>query len=120
MMDWEEAERRISKSIKNDMDINTHRSTHRKVEKVDNLDYKIRIGTSNIISVTMEILEGCWFYSKNNHGGKYDTTVFQKLYKAKYRNHPCWVHVIGMIFVKAGVAKAVYKKSRTPEGYQLL
>lgn len=113
-MEWDEAKKIIQQKIVRGTDLNTKRSRVRRVIQ-DNYpctkyDYKgengflVRIGNNdkNNLEVPWSMLERC-FYALNEPEG-YNGKVFRRYYQRQAKNHPCHVHVVGMIFKKAGIA----------------
>lgn len=64
----------------------------------------IKIGQNTTIGVDKQMLTSLYNSSIHNNG-VYNKHIFQSLYPQKLNNHPCYVHVVGMLFVKAGLAK---------------
>jgi len=54
------------------------------------------------------MLERCFLALKER--GMYNKEVFKICYPLQDIDHPCHVHVIGMIFVKAGIATSETKE----------
>jgi hypothetical protein len=48
------------------------------------------------------MLETCFPSLKELTG--YNRNIFGKYYSDQAKDHPCYVHVVGMIFKKAGIA----------------
>jgi len=113
-MNWDKAKEIIKKNIKEGTDINTKRSSLRKVLKVNHkctkYDYKgeegflVKISNyeNNNLEIPWSMLEKCFNSLKEPEG--YNGKVFRKYYKQQADDHPCHVHVVGMIFKKAGIA----------------
>jgi len=110
-MEWEEAKRIISKEITTRTDINTEESTNREVlgangycdkYDYDEMGFIVRIGAKNELEIPWSMLERC-FHALGTAEG-YTGSFFKREYPAQASDHYCHVHVIGMIFVKAGIA----------------
>ena len=116
VMDWDKAKKIIQQQIVQGTDLNTKRSKLRKVLQ-DNYqctryDYNgengflISIGrrSNNNLEIPWGMLEKC-FYALNESDG-YNGEVFRRHYPQQAKNHPCHVHVVGMVFKKAGIAES--------------
>ena len=113
-MDWNEAKLIIIEKIIVGTDINTIRSKLRKIIRVNhkctNYDYNGEEGflvrISNYDSYNLDIpwsmIEKCYYSLEDDNG--YNGNVFRKLYSKQAKDHSCHVHVVGMIFKKAGIA----------------
>ncbi|MCX6087749.1 MAG: hypothetical protein NTV78_01070 [Caldiserica bacterium] len=108
-MEWSEAREMIQKNITEGMDINTKRSSFRKVIAVQKKGFVVQIGKANQIMVALSMLEKC-FPSLKDDGG-YNGKVFRSNYKEEAELHSCYVHVVGMIFKKAGIATSNAEES---------
>ena len=105
-MDWDQAQNKIKANIKVNTNINTVKSHYRFVKEMDNnRGFAILIGKSknSHINISWHILRKCFDALASSNG--YDGTFFKKQFSAKAKNHPCYVHSIGQIFVKAGIAQ---------------
>jgi len=115
-MDWKIAEQKIKKNIKVGTDLNTKRSTRRYVESAnavfDSVRYGydgeegfiVRIGTNDgsVVKIPWSMLESCFGALKTKPG--YNGDYFRKKFPKQAEDHGCHIHVVGMIFVQAGVA----------------
>jgi len=70
----------------------------------DDMGFLVRIGESTDLEIPWSMLESC-FDALEGPGG-YDGTSFRERYPTQAEHHLCHVHVIGMMFVKAGIARA--------------
>ena len=104
-MNWNESNTLIHQNIRVGTDLNPN-SQFRKVVEVYNRDnttyFRVQIGTSNSILITMSMLEILYMASIQN-GGIYNHNVFKSYYPKQINNHPCHVHVVGKIFQLSGV-----------------
>lgn len=66
--------------------------------------FKISIGRTTSIQIPMSMLETLYNYSVNNNGHIYNRNVFRFNFPAQFHAHNCHVHVIGQVFVLAGLA----------------
>jgi len=120
-MNRNQAQGIIKASIKDGTDVNTSRSTYRGVIAVDSIinssrywypnsqcGFTVQIGQSSNIKIPWSMLEQC-FAALSSPGG-YDGTFFRKRFSLQADDHPCYVHVVGQIFVKAGIARAECNK----------
>lgn len=103
-MSWNQAQTQIKAKIKIGTDVNTPRSNYRVVRVVHEHGFLVPIGQSNKIKIPWNMLEEC-FAALNSLDG-YDGAFFRKRFPIQAKNHPCYVHVIGQIFVRAGIAQA--------------
>ena len=108
-MEWSEAKKMIHKNITEGMDINTKRSSFRKVIAVQEEKFIVQIGEKSKIKVPWSMLEKC-FPSLKDDGG-YNGKVFRSNYKEEAKVHPCYVHAVGMIFKKTEIANSDAKES---------
>jgi len=114
-MDWEQVQRRIEAHVKVGTDLNTPASTYRFVEVVElpinstrygydnETGFVVPIGQSNKIKIPWRMLEECFYQLDSPHG--YDSDFFKERFPLQHKDHPCHVHVVGQIFVVAGVAR---------------
>lgn len=121
-MDWHQAQARIREKIKIGTDVNTPKSSYRFVTAVDSpinssrygyyneYGFIIPIGQSNTVKIPWSMLKEC-FAALNSLNG-YDGTFFKMRFPLQAKDHPCHVHVVGQLFVKAGIAQAEDGKSR--------
>ncbi len=121
-MEWSEAKTIIQEKIVEGTDLNTKRSTYRKVMQAGHKCYKydyngeegflVRISQyeSNDVEIPWSMLEKC-FESLKVEG--YSGGVFKHYYPVQAKGHGCHVHVVGMIFKKAGIARSDTGKSIT-------
>ena len=106
-MDWQTARNLIAQRIEVETDLNTTDSTYRKVleySEADGVTVQIGEKTSNKITILWAMLESC-FYQLNTTEG-YSGKYFRRQYKKQAKTHGCHVHVVGRIFVVAGLAVA--------------
>jgi len=113
-MDWNEAKAKIEGKIVVGTDLNTSRcrNGYRKVIETNHICKKynyngekgflVPINKKNKIEIPWSMLERCFPALKEKEG--YNKKVFEKYYPCQCKDHPCHVHVVGMIFVKAGIA----------------
>ena len=103
-MNWNKAKAIIKKHIIKGTNLNTNRSSLREVIQTNHHGFLVRISNykSNNLDITWGMLEKCFYSLKGPEG--YNGDTFRRDYPQQARNHPCHVHVIGMIFKKAGIA----------------
>ena len=107
-MNWKEAKSRISKSIYVGLDLNSKKSKQRRI-----LGYNphgcfvVSIGRRASINIPWNMLKNCFDAMIDKEC--YDGRVFRSLYPREAKVHPCYVHVIGQIFV---VGKIVDTKGK--------
>jgi len=121
-MDWNEAQGKIQTNIKVNTDLNSAHSTYRFVKSVDSVinskrygyhdgrGFVVSIGTSNDIKIPWSMLRECFIQLSSSSG--YDSVFFNERFPLQAQDHPCHVHVIGQMFVKAGVARTVGSRYR--------
>jgi hypothetical protein len=114
-MDWEEAKEQIKARIIKGQDINTERSSLRKILETGIIctkyDYagdegflvKISNYPVNDIQIPWSMLERCFPALKTTEG--YGGRFFRRTYPKQAEDHPCHVHVVGQIFKNAGLAR---------------
>lgn len=123
-MDWNEAEGKIQTNIQVGTDLNSSNSTYRFVKSVDSVicskrysydnerGFAVSIGSSRDIKIPWSTVRECFFQLSSSSG--YDTASFKKRFPLQAKDHPCYIHTIGQIFVKAGLARTNGRR------YQLL
>jgi len=123
-MEWKEARELIEGKIIEGTDLNTDKSTHRFVTSVGDIrdskryqyrsekGFVVKIGKSDHISIPWKMLEKC--FSPISSGKGYDGNYFREFFCKQRKDHYCHVHVVGQVFVRAGIAKqknATYTQS---------
>jgi hypothetical protein len=112
-MDWETAEILIRSKIYNNVHLDSNSkykyiqagpNYHCKQYGYNDSGFKVQIGANNFIEVPISMLKTLYFSTKNNNG-IYERKVFVDLYPKQVKVHACHVHVIGKIFVLAGIMK---------------
>ncbi len=121
-MDWNQAQSKIRSHVKVGTDVNTPASTYRFVGSVDSIinserygyhnerGFTVSIGRSNKIKVPWSMLKECFLQMNSPNG--YDGMVFRDRFPLQAQDHPCHVHVVGQIFVVAGIAQTDGKRYR--------
>lgn len=113
-MTWAQAKSRIARRIRVGTDLNNLNSSHRIVLSVrndisssrygyNNEDgFQVQIGSDSSICIPLSMLRTCYgaLGSQNGYGGAF----FRQHYATQAGDHPCHVHVVGQIFVTAGLA----------------
>jgi hypothetical protein len=112
-MNWEKARIIIKRKIKVGSDVNSPKSTYRKISAVNKSCYKynylgdlgfiVPIGVGVDIQIPFSMLKKCFEALKSNNG--YDGKYFRKYFSQQASDHPCHVHTVGQIFVSAGLAE---------------
>lgn len=70
--------------------------------------FKVKIGKNSYIEIPWSMLENMFEDSKNETNGNiYRNPVFVNRYPDQAHNHGCHIHVIGKMFVYAGVARQI-------------
>lgn len=65
--------------------------------------FRVQIGATNHIELQMAMMEAVYNATVANNG-EYNNAVFAGLYPNKLQNKGCYVHVVGNMFVTAGIA----------------
>jgi hypothetical protein len=65
--------------------------------------FKIKIGTNNYIEIPWLMLRTIFEATRINNN-IYNNNVFVNHYPDQAKDHPCHIHVVGQMFVKAGIA----------------
>ena len=114
-MSWSQAKSRIVKNIRVGTDLNNANSSNRVVLSLRNdissnrygytneNGFQVQIGSASSIPIPFSILKICYgaLSRQNGFAGAY----FRQHFPKQAADHPCHVHVIGQIFVKAGLAR---------------
>jgi len=72
--------------------------------------FEVKIGKSSKIKIPISMLKSAYEEAVKNNTN-YNRKVFNKLYPLQCKDHGCHVHVIGQIFLSAGVAELIDKNS---------
>ena len=88
------------------LDLNTPRSTFRRVLNNQNSQISVQIGRNNKIDLDFESLFQIYFATIENNG-LYNKQISLNVLPTITRNHGCTVHVVGMIFVRIGLMEVV-------------
>jgi hypothetical protein len=122
-MDWDQAQSKIRAHVRVGTDLNTPNSTYRFVESVDSLinserygyhnerGFTVPIGRFSKIKIPWSMLKECFFQVNSPRG--YDGAFFRERFPLQAQDHPCHIHVVGQIFVTAGIAQTDGKKYLT-------
>ncbi len=116
-MYWDQARIIIEKNIKVGTDINSERSTLRKILSTNHPCYSERYGyngedgflakisnyESNNLSIPWSMLENCFEALITSEG--YSGSYFRKEYPLQVKDHSCHVYIVGVIFERAGIAR---------------
>ena len=113
-MDWLSAQTKIRATVKLGTDLNTFSSTYRHVLSTNATIHSTRygyegesgfvvsIGKANKVRIPWSMLKDCFAQLHNPKG--YDGKYFREHYPLQAQDHPCHVHVVGRIFMAAGIA----------------
>jgi len=114
-MSWHVAKQMISRCVQKGTDLCAPTSSARPVLKAgpirDSKRYGYRnesgfivsLGPTSHVNIPWSMLEQC-FHELSRHG-EYDHRVFARLYRQQSKDRRCHVHVVGQIFVRAGLAE---------------
>lgn len=120
-MDWNKARNQIRANITVGSDLNTQESSYRSVLEVDALidsaryayqgerGFIISIGDSTNVKIPWSMLKECYPQLSVSHG--YMGAFFRKRFPLQAKDHPCHVHVVGQIFMVAGLATRKDKRT---------
>jgi len=126
-MHWHEAEKQIRECLCVGTDLNTSSSTYRAVKACNDssrsYDYggeqgfRVRIGRGDTAQVFIpwSMLRACFEQLTAEQG--YNSKFFRAEYPKQAKDHPCHIHVVGMILVVARLARpdgGTYRPLRTP------
>lgn len=115
-MGWDAARLLIAQTVLVGTDLNRPGSTYRRVLEADacfstrrfsyqgQRGYRVAVGRKHSIEIPWSMLEVC--FGQLNEPAGYSGAFFRQRFPAQAREHPCDVHVVGRIFVAAGVAVA--------------
>ncbi len=113
-MTWSHAKNQIARRIKVGTDLDTGNSSNRVVLSVrsdissnrygynDEDGFQVQIGSGSSIPIPFSMLRSCHGALSSQTG--YDGDFFRQKFPKQAADHPCHVHVVGQIFVKAGLA----------------
>ncbi len=101
-MSWEQVRALLIANILVGVNLDTRMSNGRIVLLANQDRFRIRIGQSNFIDISMQSLEIIHNDIINNDG-RYNRRIAQIHFTQQINEHGCFVHVIGMIFYIAGV-----------------
>ncbi len=107
-MDWDQAQLAIKSKVTVGTDVNSPDSTYRIVNAVNDSVVVVQIGETNELKIPWIMLEKC-FPQLNGPKG-YEGRFFRRHFPS---HKPCHVHVVGQIFVAAGLARLDGKCYRT-------
>lgn len=121
-MNWTKAESLLIDNIKSGTKLNGENSKFKIVKSTPPLPcnkngesgFQVQVGEKSIIDVSLKMLENIFEASRKNNN-LYNNLVFKSLYERKLLNKPCYVHTVGKLFEKAGIAKQTNKRT-----YQIL
>lgn len=111
-MDWNEALEKIRHKVKKGMCIDPQSKFRFIIDGPDYAchsynyngtnGYKVKIGTKESINIPISMLKVIFEETLANNG-VYNNGVFSKYFGLQKNHHPCHVHVVGKIFLVAGI-----------------
>jgi hypothetical protein len=104
MMNWLSAKKLIAEKLVKGSDLNTPDSEYRVVREAHEGGFIVPIGQKTDLDIPWSMLEFCYFHLNTDEG--YSKIAFVHKYKKQAKDHGCHVHVVGQIFVVAGLAEA--------------
>lgn len=96
----------LTTNLRLNLDLNTPRSTFRRVLNNQNSQISVQIGRNNKIDLNFESLTQIYSATIENNG-LYNKQICLNILPTITRNHGCTVHVVGMIFVRIGLMEVV-------------
>ena len=96
----------ISIDLTLNLDLNTIRSTLRRVQNNENSQITVPIGQNTRIKLNYLDLVNIYTSTIQNNR-IYNKQICENVLPTMTRNHGCTVHVVGMIFVRIGVMRIV-------------
>ena len=106
-MSWEQVRALLIANILVGINLNTRNSNGRIVLLANQERFRIRIGQSNFIDISIESLEFIYNDIIRDNEGWFNKGVAQRHLERQIRSHGCFVHVIGIIFCISGVLERV-------------
>jgi len=88
------------------LDLNTTKSTFRRVLNNSNSQVTVQIGRNNNIKLNYEELVNIYFATIENRR-LYNRQICENVLPTKTTNHGCTVHVVGMIFKRIGIMEVI-------------
>ena len=120
-MSQQEITEKVKSKLYKGLNINTEKSHYRNIIEIppyqcsNNFNreegYKVQIGESTNIDIPISMIINCYKYSFNKNRRVYETYMFKELYPKQRSNHGWYVHSIGQMLVKAGLAKDLKNSS---------
>ena len=107
-MHWLTARKLIADNVWVGRDVNTPDSKCRVVREVHQRGFTVPIGKKTDLEISWSMLETCYSHLSTNEG--YTNDSFVQKYPKEAKSHGCHVHVVGRIFVVAGLAEADGKR----------
>jgi len=113
VLNWGEAKERIEEAVAAGCALGRNGASRREVVEVNHAcnrhgyggerGFAVRIGVTSTetIDIPWSMLETCY---DELLAGAYAGSTFRHHYPHQARVHPCHVHVVGMMFVRAGLA----------------
>lgn len=113
-MNWEDALQLVNENIQIGTDLD-NLSQYRFVEQIPPYEcyrynfngehgFKISVGNNQTIDVPMQMLQTVFQFAKAENSNIYNRMVLIATFPRQANNKPCYIHVIGNLFVCAGVA----------------
>lgn len=114
-MSWAQAKQRILRRIRQGTDLNSVNTRYRVVLAVrhdissarygyqNEAGFVVQIGRNSSITIPLSMLRTCYGALSGPPG--YDGDFFRQHFPLQAQDHPCRVHVVGQIFVTAGLAR---------------
>lgn len=91
------------------LELNTPKSTFRRVLNNQNSQISVQIGRNTYIKLNYQDLFTIYLATIQNNG-LYNKQICLNVLPTITRNHGCTVHVVGMIFVRIGLMEVVDNK----------
>ena len=100
----------LTKKLTLNLDLNTPRSTFRRVLNSRNSQISVQIGRNTYIKLNYQDLFTIYLATIQNNG-LYNKQICLNILPTITRNHGCTVHVVGMIFKIVGIMEVVYGRN---------
>jgi hypothetical protein len=103
---FEEFDNFCKNNLTLNLDLNTPRSTFRRVLNINNTELKVPFSQNS--SVQLNFISLIQIYSLTiENNGIYNKQICLQILPNQTRNHGCIVHIVGMIFVRIGIMEVV-------------
>jgi hypothetical protein len=103
---FEEFDNLCTNNLTLNLDLNTQRSTFRRVQNINNTELIVPFSQNS--SVQLNFISLFQIYSLTiENNGIYNKQICLQILPNQTRNHGCIVHIVGMIFVRIRIMEVV-------------